>query len=1613
MRTALAASLLVLLCLHACAQSISNDLVTVLAVGDGPYSGLEGRSGDEVGAAVQFGSSSTFTAHTARASGNALRFTGLACPPTPTLGAGSFIEVRVLPGSPYPEVRFSLDLRSFDQAAWEQYAYEPAPFHFLVCSLPGAEVFHQRGWMIGTPVIDEYIQMQAEGFGRQVVSSWSREWTYAPPIGAYPTPIAGLWNAQNRRYVGYDFSHARLTDNSEKRFGTAYCRSFMDSEQFVCLTWPFAKGYINLRYPEELPATIGTHFRILWSQDMGPDDDPNEFVHRLMWQDYADLLPGVEAMNDLSWLPDSYRPPSIDPPGNLGPFVHNTGDDGEHWWAPNVNIAGGVSYFSPVDYYYDTGSEENIRRLGEQCRELVKLGMWVQVWEDLCFGWQTPLDGGGADFFGPGVETMRHVNNWASGNALLDYVRNDPEGAADMVPYVDGVLRWTKQILYTRNCYPDVPAAQFAWSATPAVTFCLKYYFHFRDVPGHEELAALALKLARSMTYRYLAIWPSDNDQMDALDSSFFMEPNAGLNWLGCACANEIWAYNIAMLYEYVTFGDPIMGHYLRGMLERYHEMFQDQWFESVQAYGGEFTERFGLFDECAQGKGVRGSFGGLWGSFERLIWPLGTARARVVCGEKAAMCFNRDGRHTDISDYRYFGDGNFSFELVPGGLDADPERVFDVTVTFPFLRIDGKQVRATRDETVTLGEDRIVRYPADPSTLTLRGLRLGDVVSVGETQLDVEPLPCEIVKKREMPGPDDESVIERNGFGVLNLARGAFEGIERDWYDVKSMAGYDPGWKTIYGVPFLLLDPELTGNNVCVPRQGIAFGKSPRRLFLLVGDIEERSRITLYRDERQREQVDLSGAIPAVKGWPPVMQWHLDLVMVPNDGKPIVSITPTGCKIFAVTWTDKTDAALGETVAAIAKEQEKVAEHQRLVKAMSELAPLFKSFGGHIGILPIPKQPNVRSHPVVKMLTDAGLGGHLVFLTPKDLINTKVFNSRRIWIALYLSGEVFYQTVNKEGDAQEALIRWMQSGGTLVSLASGPFPFYYNELEKPVVAAPKFGLPISGSGAHERLDTLEIAPYTGWETVPDGLQLTFHTNPDQKVFTSLPATIPWPDQGDPRWRPTFNVVGKSDVYTPLVTLRDQEGKSYGEAAAMIDYREGELAGARVVYLWSTFRQATGLEHVMIADLFRYLLTNTLPPVGEYTCPRAGAAPVIDGKLDDEIWRQAPSTGSFTRFDPDRADGKDLRTEAKLAWDDENLYVAWRCEDPDVWSEIRERDGDLWEGEVVEIYVDADGDGEEYREIEISPLNSVVDLNIPKAIGGAPQDVEGARKWNAQGMVSAVSVDGTLDNRGDGDASWTVEAAIPLANFVDAGDMPRIGDQWRVQLLRIDRSKSLPAPQFSAWSVTDTFHNPGRFGRLIFGGNPCREDFDGYPEGAAPKPTWVPLAGEWEVVKGELIGRDSGTGGFLPTGIVTGDNAWIDYRVTVRFQVRQYGGDHRDGVWIGFRYSDVGNCYSLNLSRKAAILNKAAGGKTSNDLSSLAQAEWTGDNAWHTATITVQGNRIAVDMDGNRLLEAEDQGYLGVSPVASGGICLSARRWENATGNTVVAFDSVSVDLLD
>lgn len=197
----------------------------------------------------------------------------------------------------------------------------------------------------------------------------------------------------------------------------------------------------------------------------------------------------------------------------------------------------------------------------------------------------------------------------------------------------------------------------------------------------------------------------------------------------------------------------------------------------------------------------------------------------------------------------------------------------------------------------------------------------------------------------------------------------------------------------------------------------------------------------------------------------------------------------------------------------------------------------------------------------------------------------------------------------------------------------------------------------------------------------------------------------------------------------------------------------------------------------------------------------------IDGYLDEGAWRDATSPGSLRRSDG-RAPAR-LRTEVHLTWDEESLYLGFECEDPDIISSYRNRDEPLYYQDVVEIFLDPDGDRLDYLEFEVSPAAVLFDASFSSRRQGMNL------AFNPT-VRAAVTVDGTLDARNDRDRRWTAEIAIPFLGMVGRGRLPPAsGDRWRMNLFRIDKSGTLE--EASSWKPTaGDFHDLDAFGSVRF-----------------------------------------------------------------------------------------------------------------------------------------------------------------------------------------------------
>lgn len=210
--------------------------------------------------------------------------------------------------------------------------------------------------------------------------------------------------------------------------------------------------------------------------------------------------------------------------------------------------------------------------------------------------------------------------------------------------------------------------------------------------------------------------------------------------------------------------------------------------------------------------------------------------------------------------------------------------------------------------------------------------------------------------------------------------------------------------------------------------------------------------------------------------------------------------------------------------------------------------------------------------------------------------------------------------------------------------------------------------------------------------------------------------------------------------------------------------------------------------------------------------PESPAAPVIDGVPDEQAWDSAALAANFMILG---AEGElaPVQTRARMLHDQQALYVAFECDEPSTATLLRGASGPnqgVWAQDVVEVFLDLDGDRQGYLHLGIS------------AGGGWWQDRRLGGRWYADwfswsdgsaptpAWSAAASV---------GEGRWTAELALP---FEGVGGMPRPGKTWGLQFCRTRRAGG--GEDHSTWSYTEgtRFAVPQRFGTLVFRAHPSQ-----------------------------------------------------------------------------------------------------------------------------------------------------------------------------------------------
>lgn len=200
----------------------------------------------------------------------------------------------------------------------------------------------------------------------------------------------------------------------------------------------------------------------------------------------------------------------------------------------------------------------------------------------------------------------------------------------------------------------------------------------------------------------------------------------------------------------------------------------------------------------------------------------------------------------------------------------------------------------------------------------------------------------------------------------------------------------------------------------------------------------------------------------------------------------------------------------------------------------------------------------------------------------------------------------------------------------------------------------------------------------------------------------------------------------------------------------------------------------------------------------------------VTGDGTNDQWKKT----DWLLLSPQGSDVIEYRTRVKVLSSPAGIYFLFDCEDEKLTTTLKGDNLNLWEEDVVEVFLWPAEDFPVYFEYEVSPMNFELPILVPnyrgKFLGWLPWKYEGDKK-----VVHATSARGGEKVSGANVDGWYAEFFIPYKLLEPLPLVPpEPGTRWRANMYRIDYDKG--ASHFSWKRTSGTFHDYNSFGTFIF-----------------------------------------------------------------------------------------------------------------------------------------------------------------------------------------------------
>jgi hypothetical protein len=169
----------------------------------------------------------------------------------------------------------------------------------------------------------------------------------------------------------------------------------------------------------------------------------------------------------------------------------------------------------------------------------------------------------------------------------------------------------------------------------------------------------------------------------------------------------------------------------------------------------------------------------------------------------------------------------------------------------------------------------------------------------------------------------------------------------------------------------------------------------------------------------------------------------------------------------------------------------------------------------------------------------------------------------------------------------------------------------------------------------------------------------------------------------------------------------------------------------------------------------------------------------LDGVLSESVWERAVPASDFIQQDPDLGEAATERTEVRIVFTENSLYIGVNCFDSQpnaIMGNTMQRDGSLTSDDRFRLTMDTYLDGRSGYLFELNPIGAMRDTLMNSG---------GVSNMGGAGIGGELAWDGIWDaNVQRSDLGWTIEIEIPFRTVNFDPDAPAWGINFQRTLQR-------------------------------------------------------------------------------------------------------------------------------------------------------------------------------------------------------------------------------------